>query len=257
MIEFKSVSKVYGNGVKGLDDISLKIEQGEFIAIIGLSGAGKSTFIRAINRLHEITSGEILVNGSDIGKLEGKELRHARRNIGIIAQHFNLVKRVTVQQNILTGRLGYYSTLRSIFGMFKPEDYERTKEALKTVGLEDKLHNRCDELSGGQQQRISIARALVQEADIILADEPVASLDPITSDRIMNVLKTINEEMNRTIIINIHSVELARRFATRIIGLRSGQVVYDGKSADTSDEVLIEIYGDEIMKPQKRAKDEN
>lgn len=185
MIKFEHVSKVYPNGTRGLDDVDLTITDGEFVSVIGLSGAGKSTFLRSINRLNEISEGNIVVDGVSITKAGKKQLREIRRHIGLISQSFNLVKRSTVQKNVLSGRLGYYSTWKSIFGLFTKEDYERTKQALESVGLLDKLHSRSDELSGGQQQRVSIARTLVQQADIILADEPVASLDPITSQKIL------------------------------------------------------------------------
>ncbi|MGL4644936.1 MAG: phosphonate ABC transporter ATP-binding protein, partial [Vagococcus fluvialis] len=179
MIVFDNVSKTYPNGVKGLQNINLTINEGEFVSIIGLSGAGKSTLLRSVNRLEPISTGEIKVNNRSITRASKKELREIRREIGLISQHFNLVKRSTVQKNVLSGRLGYYGTLKSIFGLFTKEDYERTVDALASVGLSDKLHTRSDELSGGQQQRVLIARALVQQAPVILADEPVASLDPI------------------------------------------------------------------------------
>ncbi|MHC5229030.1 phosphonate ABC transporter ATP-binding protein [Enterococcus sp. LJL99] len=248
MIQFENVTKTYPNGVKGLKDINLTIEDGEFVSIIGLSGAGKSTLLRSINRLNEITEGNIEIDGTSITKAKKKELRRIRRHIGMIFQHFNLVKKSTVQKNVISGRLGYYSTLKSIFGIFSKEDYELVNDALERVGLADKLHSRSDELSGGQQQRVSIARTLVQQASIILADEPVASLDPITTQKIMKDLKKINTDLNRTIIINLHSVELAREFSTRIIGLRDGEVVFDGNAAEATDEVLTSIYGADILK---------
>ena len=243
MIIFDNVSKTYGNGVKGLDHINLTIEDGEFVSIIGLSGAGKSTLLRSINRLNDVSEGEITINGLSVTKAGKKELRQIRRKIGLISQNFNLVKRSTVQKNVLSGRLGYYSTLKSIFGLFSKEDYERTNDALDRVGLLDKLHTRCDELSGGQQQRVSIARTLVQQADIILADEPVASLDPVTTQKIMKDLQNINQSMGKTVIVNIHSVELARTFSTRIIALKAGKMVFDGKPEELTDQKLIEIYG--------------
>lgn len=243
MIIFDNVSKTYGNGVKGLDHINLTIEDGEFVSIIGLSGAGKSTLLRSINRLNDVSEGEITINGLSVTKAGKKELRQIRRKIGLISQNFNLVKRSTVQKNVLSGRLGYYSTLKSIFGLFSKEDYERTNDALERVGLLDKLHTRCDELSGGQQQRVSIARTLVQQADIILADEPVTSLDPVTTQKIMKDLQNINQSMGKTVIVNIHSVELARTFSTRIIALKAGKMVFDGKPEELTDQKLIEIYG--------------
>ena len=242
MIEIKDVSKIYANGTHALDHVELTIEDGEFLSIIGLSGAGKSTLLRSINRLNEISEGEIRINGESITKAKKAALKKIRRGIGFISQQFNLVKRSTVQINVLSGRLGYYGTCKSIFGLFSKEDYERCNEVLAKVGLSEKLHNRCDELSGGQQQRVCIARTLFQEADIILADEPVASLDPVTSDKILDDLRMINRTMGRTVIVNIHSVELAKKFSTRILGLQDGKVVFDGRFDQLTDEKLHEIY---------------
>lgn len=248
MIQFENVTKTYNNGVKGLKNINLTINDGEFVSVIGLSGAGKSTLLRSINRLNEITEGNINIDGTSITKANKRDLRRIRRNIGMIFQHFNLVKKSSVQKNIISGRLGYYSTLKSIFGIFSKEDYALVNDALGRVGLADKLHSRSDELSGGQQQRVSIARTLVQQASIILADEPVASLDPITTQKIMKDLKKINQELNHTVVINLHSVDLAREFSSRIIGLRDGEVVFDGTTAEATDEVLTSIYGADILK---------
>ena len=246
MIIFDNVSKTYPNGVKGLSHINLTINDGEFVSIIGLSGAGKSTLLRSVNRLNDVTEGEITIDGVSLTKAGKKELRRIRRRIGMISQQFNLVKRSTVQKNVLSGRLGYYSTWKSILGLFSKEDYERTKDALERVDLQDKLHSRCDELSGGQQQRVSIARTLVQQADIILADEPVASLDPVTTHKIMKDLQNINTTLGKTVIVNIHSVELARSFSTRIIALKAGEIVFDGAPEELTDERLIAIYGRKI-----------
>ena len=246
MIIFDNVSKTYPNGVKGLSHINLTINDGEFVSIIGLSGAGKSTLLRSINRLNDVTEGEITIDGVSLTKAGKKELRKIRRRIGMISQQFNLVKRSTVQKNVLSGRLGYYSTWKSILGLFSKEDYERTKDALERVDLQDKLHSRCDELSGGQPQRVSIARTLVQQADIILADEPVASLDPVTTQKIMKDLQNINTTLGKTVIVNIHSVELARSFSTRIIALKAGETVFDGAPEELTDERLIAIYGRKI-----------
>lgn len=248
MITFENVSKVYGNGVKGLDNINLTIEDGEMVSVIGLSGAGKSTFLRSINRLHDITEGEIKVDGVSITKAGKKQLRIIRRSIGMISQSFNLVKRSTVQKNVLSGRLGYYPTWKSVLGIFSKEDYAKAKEALESVGLLDKLHSRSDELSGGQQQRVSIARALVQQADIILADEPVASLDPVITEKILDDLRRINDTLNKTVIINIHSVELAKKYSKRILGFKSGRIVFDGTPDELDREKLTEIYGRYIEK---------
>ena len=242
MIELRNVSKTYKNGVHALDHVNLTIQDAEFVAIIGLSGAGKSTLLRSINRLNEITDGEILIDGKSITKANKKELKKIRTQIGLISQSFNLVKRNTVQKNVLSGKLGTYSTLKSRLGLFSNKDYQLCNEVLAKVGLENKLHSRCDELSGGQQQRVSIARTLFQEATIILADEPVASLDPVTSKKILSDLKNINEQLGITVIVNIHSVELAKAFATKIIALQDGKLVFEGTPRELTDEKLDYIY---------------
>lgn len=255
MIEFKDVSKVYGNGTRGLDHIDLTIADGEFVSIIGLSGAGKSTLLRSINRLIDVSEGEVVVDGVSVTRADKRRLREVRRRIGMISQHFNLVKRSTVQRNVLSGRLGYYSTLKSILGLFTQEDYRNAERALETVGLSDKLHSRSDELSGGQQQRVSIARALVQRADIILADEPVASLDPVTTQTVMNDLARINREEGKTVVVNIHSVDLARQFSTRVIALRAGRLVFDGTPAELTEERLAAIYDKGVAAAEKGAEE--
>ncbi|GIN40196.1 MULTISPECIES: phosphonate ABC transporter ATP-binding protein [Heyndrickxia] len=250
MIEFKNVSKVYPNGTKGLKNVNLTINKGDFVVIVGLSGAGKSTLLRSINRLHEITEGEILIDGKSITAAKGKSLRHIRRDIGMIFQNFNLVKRSSVLRNVLSGRVAYHSTVRTLLGMFPKEDVELAINALDRVNIKEKAYSRADELSGGQQQRVSIARALAQEAKIILADEPVASLDPFTTRQVMDDLKRINQELGITTIVNLHFVDLARQYATRIIGIRAGEVVYDGPVEEATDEVFSQIYGREIKKDE-------
>ncbi|PEA97974.1 phosphonate ABC transporter ATP-binding protein [Bacillus cereus] len=248
MIEFRNVSKVYPNGTKGLNNINLKIQKGEFVVMVGLSGAGKSTLLRSVNRLHEITEGEIIIEGESITAAKGKGLRRMRRDIGMIFQSFNLVKRSTVLKNVLAGRVGYHSTLRTTLGLFPKEDVELVFQALKRVNILEKAYARADELSGGQQQRVSIARALAQEAKIILADEPVASLDPLTTKQVLNDLKKINEDFGITTIVNLHSIDLARQYATRIIGLHAGEIVFDGSVEEATDEKFAEIYGDVAQK---------
>ena len=248
MIEFRNVSKMYPNGTKGLNNINLKIQKGEFIVMVGLSGAGKSTLLRSVNRLHEITEGEIIIEGESITSAKGKGLRRMRRDIGMIFQSFNLVKRSTVLKNVLAGRVGYHSTLRTTLGLFPKEDVELAFQALKRVNILEKAYARADELSGGQQQRVSIARALAQEAKIILADEPVASLDPLTTKQVLNDLKKINEDFGITTIVNLHSIDLARQYATRIIGLHAGEIVFDGSVEEATDEKFAEIYGDVAQK---------
>ncbi|MCM3628581.1 phosphonate ABC transporter ATP-binding protein [Paenibacillus glycanilyticus] len=243
MIELRQVTKIYPNETKGLSDINLTIRDGEFVAIVGLSGAGKSTLLRSINRLHDITGGEILINGQSITKAKGKELRLIRRNIGMIFQSFNLVKRSSVLRNVLAGRVGYHSTFRTLTGRFPKQDIDLAFEALSRVHIMEKAYARADELSGGQQQRVAIARVLAQEAKIILADEPVASLDPLTTKQVMDDLKKINQEWGITTIVNLHFIDLARTYATRIIGLRAGEVVFDGPVSEATDERFAEIYG--------------
>ena len=253
MITFDHVSKTYSNGVKGLIDVNLTIDDGEFISIIGLSGAGKSTLLRSVNRLNEITEGEIRIDDRSVTKASKAELKKIRCGIGLISQQFNLVKRSTVQKNVLSGKLGSFSTLKSLLGLFSKEDYALCNEVLEKVSLSDKLHTRCDNLSGGQQQRVSIARTLFQEANIILADEPVASLDPATSQEIMGELKSINRTMGKTVIVNIHSIDLAKQFSDRIIALQDGKVVFDGTPAELTDDVLRMVYkGDSFLKESRK-----
>lgn len=242
VIEFDHVSKIYPNGVVGLKDIDLTINQGEFVVVVGLSGAGKSTLMRAINRLHDISEGDVRIDGVSITKAKGKKLLNIRRKIGMMFQSFNLVNRSSVLKNVLTGRVGYYPTWKMVLGLFSAEDKQRAYDALRTVELEDKVYTRADQLSGGQQQRVAIARALTQTPTIILADEPIASLDPQTTKRVMDDLRRINQEMGITVVANLHSVEVAQAYATRIIGIRAGQKVFDGPVAEATDEIMASIY---------------
>ncbi|MGX7417533.1 phosphonate ABC transporter ATP-binding protein [Carnobacterium gallinarum] len=253
IISFKNVSKVYPNGVQGLKNLNIEIKKGEFVIVVGLSGAGKSTMLRSINRLHEISQGDIQIDGQSITHAKGKNLRLIRRDIGMIFQSFNLVKRSSVLRNVLTGRVAYHSTFKTMFGLFPKEDKEMAYKALKRVNLAEKVYTRADELSGGQQQRVSIARALSQEPKIILADEPVASLDPLTTAKVMDDLRRINQDLGITIVVNLHSVELARQYGTRIIGLRDGEVVFDGPVAEATDETLRGIYGEKILEATEGA----
>lgn len=242
MIQLKDVSKIYDNGTVGLKDINLTINKGKFVVVVGLSGAGKSTLLRSINRLHDVTSGDILIDGKSITSAKGKNLRELRRNIGMIFQNFNLVKRSSVLCNVLVGRVAYYPTWKTTFNLFSKEDKQKAYEALQQVDLADKVYARADELSGGQQQRVAIARVLMQNPKIILADEPTASLDPQTSVRVMNDLKMLNKKYGMTVVANLHSIELAQQFGERVIGIRAGQVVYDGKMKDTPKSVFTNIY---------------
>ncbi len=243
MIVFDHVSKTYPNGYQALKDINLTIDQGEFVAIIGLSGAGKSTLIRTINRMHDITEGKLTVDDIDVMTLHGAALRKFRRHIGMIFQSFNLVTRTTVIKNVLTSRVPDLPFWRALLGAYPKEDKLAALEALDKVGILDKAFVRADQLSGGQQQRVALARTLAQDPKIILADEPVASLDPVTAKQVMDDFKRINEEMKITVLINIHHVDLALQYATRVVGIRAGEVVYDGPASAVTDEVLATVYG--------------
>lgn len=249
MIKFDNVSKVYPNGFKGLKNVSLEIEQGEFVAIIGLSGAGKSTLIRTINRVHDVTEGTLTVDGVDVNSLKGKSLRKFRREIGMIFQSFNLISRTTVLNNVLTSNIPDLPFWRVLLGVYTKEQKVKALEALDKVGILDKAYTRCDQLSGGQQQRVALARTLAQQPKIMLADEPVAALDPVTARQVMDDFKRINKEMNISVLINIHHVDLALEYCDRVIGVRAGEIVYDGPSSEVTQEVLDQIYcGQEIGK---------
>ena len=245
MIIFDHVSKVYPNGTVGLDDVNLTIRDGEFVAIIGRSGAGKSTLLRSVNRMHQITSGTLTVNGVDVSSLSGKSLRRFRRGIGMVFQSFNLVTRTTVIKNVLSACVPDMPFWRVLLGAFRKEDKIKALASLDKVGILDKAYMRADQLSGGQQQRVALARTLTQGPQIILADEPVAALDPVTAKQVMQDFVRINQEMGISILLNIHHVELALEYADRIIGIRAGRIVYDGPSANVDQTVLDAIYGDD------------
>ena len=247
MIEIKHVDKVYLNGFKALSDVNLTIQDGEFVSIIGLSGAGKSTLIRCINRMHDISGGEILIDGVDISSLKGKKLRSARKDIGMIFQSFNLVKRSTVFKNVLAGRVGYHNTFETLFNIYSKDEKMLALRSLDKLGILDKAYVRADQLSGGQQQRVALARALTQDPKLILADETVASLEPVTTISVMDDFTRINK-LGITIIANMHHVDLAKRYSTRIIGVKAGQVVFDGKPEEVTDEVTMKIYGRALNK---------
>ena len=241
-IKFEDVGKVYPNGYEGLKHVNCEIEQGEFVAIIGLSGAGKSTLIRTINRMHDVTTGTLTVDGVDVMSLSGKALRRFRRKIGMIFQSFNLITRTTVIRNVLTAFVPDMPWYRSAFGIYTKEEKMKALECLDKVGIVDKAFVRADQLSGGQQQRVALARTLAQNPQIILADEPVAALDPVTAKTVMDDFTRINKDMNFTILINIHHVDLALQYCQRVIGIRAGEIVYDGPAAEVNDAVLKQIY---------------
>jgi phosphonate transport system ATP-binding protein len=251
MLEVRHLTKVYDDGTVALKDVNFTVPDGEFLVVIGLSGSGKSTLLRCINRLIDPTEGEIVWNGVDLAKLKGEELRKTRRKIGMIFQHFNLVKRSSVMTNVLSGRLGYTSSWNSFLGRFSTKDREKALEAVKRLGIEKQAFKRADELSGGQQQRVGVARALMQDPEMILADEPVASLDPVLAHSIMQYLEILNQEDKLTMICSLHYLDLVQRYATRVIGLRDGELVYQGSKKDIramTDEEFKKIYGEEAKR---------
>ncbi len=251
MLEVKNLTKVYGDGTVALNNFSFTVPDGEFLVVIGLSGAGKSTLLRCINRLVEPTEGEIFWNGTNITHIKGEELRKVRRSIGMIFQNFNLVKRSTVMKNVMSGRLGYSPTLNSIFGKFSPADNEKAKQVVARLGITNQVRKRADELSGGQQQRVGIARALMQDPEMILADEPVASLDPVLAHSILLNLEKLNQEDKITVICSLHYLDLVQRYAESVIGLRNGEIVYKGTRKEIramTDEEFHEIYGEEAVR---------
>lgn len=245
MLEIKQLVKKYHTGDLAINGVDLKVEKGQVMALIGPSGAGKSTLIRCVNRLENPTSGEIWLNGENIVKMRSGKLRRARRNMGMIFQEYALVERLTVMENVLSGRLGYVGFWRSFLRKFPQSDINAAFGLLQKVGLDTMVNKRADELSGGQRQRVGIARALIQKPDILLVDEPTASLDPKTSRQIMRLITELCEENQLTAIINIHDVALAQMYAERIVGLREGSIVYDGSPDDLKPDVLTEIYGKE------------
>jgi phosphonate transport system ATP-binding protein len=247
LLRIEHLTKVYPGGTQALDDVSLEIADGEFVVVVGLSGSGKSTLLRCINRLVEPTSGRLFLDDVDVTALEGAQLRHLRRQIGMIFQQFNLIGRASVLTNVLAGRLGHNDPFSSLFGIFPPEDHERAWANLARVGITDKAQQRADTLSGGQQQRVGIARALMQEPKLMLADEPVASLDPATSHSVLRYLEEINRQDGMTVICSLHFLSLARRYATRVIALRAGQLVFDGLPAEIDDQRFREIYGEDAI----------
>jgi phosphonate transport system ATP-binding protein len=245
LLTLRNLSKSYVPGKPVLTDINLEIAARGITSIIGPSGTGKSTLIRCINRLVEPTAGEVLFEGRDLARLSGTALRHARRHIGMVFQEYNLVERLTVMENLLSGRLGYVSSWSAWRRKFPPSDIRRAFELLDVVGLTGFAHRRADALSGGQRQRVGIARAVMQEPKMLLADEPTSSLDPKTSVEIMELLAGVGRARGIPVLINMHDVELAKRFADRIVGMSGGRVVFDGPPDALGDAMLKEIYGGE------------
>jgi phosphonate transport system ATP-binding protein len=243
MLQIKNLTKIYDGGVKALDNVSFDVPDGQFLAVIGLSGSGKSTLLRCINRLIEPTEGQILWNGEDITKASPEEMRRIRRRIGMVFQHFNLVHRSSVLTNVLAGRLGYVNPAWSLLNRFPKADIEKAKKQLERVGIGDKAEQRADALSGGQQQRVGIARALMQDPQMILADEPVASLDPVLAHSIMKHLEDINEKDSVTVLCSLHFLDLVHRYADRVVALNEGKLVFEGLPKEIDDQKFKDIYG--------------
>lgn len=245
MLRVQNLTKVFPDGTVALNDVSFDVQEGEFLVVIGLSGSGKSTLLRCINRLIDPTSGVVYWKDQNITAARGAELRLIRRQIGMVFQHFNLIKRSSVTTNVLSGRLGYAHPLWSLLGRFTPEDRHRAAAALERVGIADKADNRADQLSGGQQQRVGIARALMQEPQLLLADEPVASLDPVLSHSILRYLELLNQQDGITVLCSLHFLDLVHRYATRVVGLKDGVLVFDGLPTELTPEKFKEVYGEE------------
>lgn len=248
ILSIKNLQKTYPNGVQALKGVTFDVKKGEFLVVIGLSGSGKSTMLRCINRLNEPTAGEIVFNDGkvekDLAKLETSfDIKWLRQNVGMIFQHFNLIPRHSVLSNVLMGKLSKTSTLKSLFGMFSEEDKAEALKYLKLVGIAEKAHIRADQLSGGQQQRVAIARALTQNPQILLADEPVASLDPATCHIVMDYLRKVNQELGITIVCNLHFLSLVRQYATRVVALKGGELVYEGDPKNIDEAWFEKIYG--------------
>lgn len=252
LLKVENLHKVYKSGVHALKGVSFEVKQGEFLVVIGLSGSGKSTLLRCINRLLEPTSGHIYFNGKDISHVKGEELRKVHQQIAMVFQQFNLIKRRTVLKNVIAGRLASIGTLDSLLSKFTPDVYADARESLKIVGIEDKADERADSLSGGQQQRVAIARSLMQKPQLLLADEPVASLDPATSNSVMQYFERINKEFGTTVICNLHFLSLVRRYATRVIALRDGLIIYEGSPNEINEEWFRTIYGEEAEEVEIR-----
>jgi len=247
MLKIEHLTKIYPNGTVALEDVSFEVPDGQFLAVIGLSGSGKSTLLRCINRLIEPTDGRITWNGEDVTNASQEDLRRIRRRIGMVFQHFNLVHRSKVITNVLAGRLGYTNPMMSVVNRFSPEDVEKALYRLEQVGLATKAQSRADELSGGQQQRVGIARALMQEPQMVLADEPVASLDPVLAHSIMNYLERIQED-GATVLCSLHFLDLVHQYSDRAIALNAGRVVFDGPPTEIDDAMFKDIYGQEAKR---------
>ncbi|MBN1583549.1 MAG: phosphonate ABC transporter ATP-binding protein [Anaerolineae bacterium] len=245
MLQVENLTKIFADGTVAVKNVSFEVQDGEFLAVIGLSGSGKSTLLRCINRLIDPTEGRVIWDGVNVTAAQGKELRQIRRQIGMVFQQFNLVKRSSVMANVLSGRLGYAHPFWSLLGQFPAQDRARAVAALERVGIAEKADNRADQLSGGQQQRVGIARALMQEPKLMLADEPVASLDPVLSHSILQYLELLNRQDKITVLCSLHFLDLVHRYATRVIGLKDGELVFDGLPAELTRKRFKQVYGEE------------
>lgn len=242
VLKFDNVTKYYSNGIHALKNASFEVEEGEFISIIGPSGSGKSTILRSINKLISITDGEITLDGVSVNKQKGKSLRHLRRNIGMIFQNYNLVYSLSVFKNVLHGCLGYMDGIKGIFGIYSEADKKRALELLEELGISQYAYNKASDLSGGQKQRVGIARAIMQQPKVLLCDEPIASLDPSSAKTIMDLLKGMSQKRNIACIVNLHQLDVALKYSTRIIGLSKGEIVFDGTPDELTDEAIERIY---------------
>lgn len=247
LFKLDKLEKTYPNGVRALNGVSFDVNKGEFLVIIGLSGSGKSTMLRCLNRIHEPTGGDLQFKGKSVVSLKGSELRQYRSKIGMIFQHFNLVPRKSVLENVLTGTLSRTSIFKSIFNMYSEADRKKALELIEVVGLKGKEMHRADNLSGGQQQRVSIARALMQDPEVLLADEPVASLDPATSHSVMEYLRKIQKQYGITVICNLHFLSLVREYGTRVVALKGGEKMFEGSPSEIDEDWFKRIYGEQAV----------
>ena len=243
ILKFDNVSKHYPNGVHALKGVSFTVREGEFVSVIGPSGSGKSTLLRAINRLIPISGGTVWLDGQAVSAQRGKGLRQLRRKVGMIFQNYNLVYSLSVLQNVLHGRLGYMSGLKGVFGLYSEEDKQEGLDLLEELGLADFAYNRASDLSGGQKQRVGIARAIIQGPKLLLCDEPIASLDPSSAKTIMDLLRDMTQRRNIACIVNLHQLDVALKYSTRIIGLSKGEIVFDGPPEQLNDATIERIYG--------------
>ena len=243
ILKFDNVSKHYPNGVHALKDVSFEVREGEFVSVIGPSGSGKSTLLRAINRLIPISGGTVWLDGQAVSALRGKGLRQLRRKVGMIFQNYNLVYSLSVLQNVLHGRLGYMSGVKGVFGLYSEADKQEALDLLEELGLADFAYNRASDLSGGQKQRVGIARAIIQGPKLLLCDEPIASLDPSSAKTIMDLLRDMTRKRNIACIVNLHQLDVALKYSTRIIGLSKGEIVFDGRPEELDDCTIERIYG--------------